>query len=87
MYCPTVLMVVMIAVAVSEAAQRCYTGSKDKYESRLCDTGVAGKYKKREDHTEDQNTIACQTIEASDSLPYRVISLDKLGNRPTFFEN
>ncbi|KJH40064.1 hypothetical protein DICVIV_14021 [Dictyocaulus viviparus] len=44
MYCPTALMAVMIAVAVSEAAQRCYTGSKDKYESRLCDTGVAGKY-------------------------------------------
>ncbi|VDM85830.1 unnamed protein product [Strongylus vulgaris] len=29
---------------VLEAAKRCYSGSKDNYQSRYCDTGVNTKY-------------------------------------------
>ncbi|KAK6759115.1 hypothetical protein RB195_016374 [Necator americanus] len=43
MVCRT-LLVFLIIVMLSEAAKRCYSGSKDNYESRLCDTGVDGKY-------------------------------------------
>nr|VDM63315.1 unnamed protein product [Angiostrongylus costaricensis] len=40
----TLFIFLIVVTVVSEAAQRCYSGSKNKYESRLCDTGVAGKY-------------------------------------------
>uniref|UniRef100_A0A7I4YYS0 Conserved secreted protein n=1 Tax=Haemonchus contortus TaxID=6289 RepID=A0A7I4YYS0_HAECO len=38
------LLVLLVIAVYSEAAKRCYSGSKDKYESRPCDTGVDGKY-------------------------------------------
>ncbi|KAJ1350870.1 hypothetical protein KIN20_006777 [Parelaphostrongylus tenuis] len=40
----TLFMFLTIVIATSEAAKRCYSGSKNNYESRLCDTGFSGKY-------------------------------------------
>ncbi|VDL71910.1 unnamed protein product [Nippostrongylus brasiliensis] len=40
----TFLVFLAIVVAVSESAKKCYSGSKDNFQSRPCDTGVDGKY-------------------------------------------
>ncbi|UMM38248.1 hypothetical protein L5515_009746 [Caenorhabditis briggsae] len=40
----TLALVMVVLVAVTESAKRCYSGSKDRYESRQCDTGTAGNF-------------------------------------------
>ncbi|PIC30534.1 hypothetical protein B9Z55_021739 [Caenorhabditis nigoni] len=40
----TLALVSVILVTVSESAKRCYSGSKDRYESRQCDTGTSGNF-------------------------------------------
>ncbi|KAF1755456.1 hypothetical protein GCK72_022025 [Caenorhabditis remanei] len=40
----TLALVLVVFVTVAESAQRCYSGSKDRYESRQCDTGTAGNF-------------------------------------------
>uniref|UniRef100_A0A8R1DMD8 Uncharacterized protein n=1 Tax=Caenorhabditis japonica TaxID=281687 RepID=A0A8R1DMD8_CAEJA len=35
---------ILLWISVVESAKRCYSGSKDRYESRQCDTGVDGKF-------------------------------------------
>ncbi|CAD6193816.1 unnamed protein product [Caenorhabditis auriculariae] len=38
------LSLFIVLMATTEAAKRCYSGSKDRYESRQCDTGIDGKF-------------------------------------------
>ncbi|CAB3396770.1 unnamed protein product [Caenorhabditis bovis] len=40
----TSIILIFVLVLSIECAKRCYSGSKDRYESRQCDTGVNGNF-------------------------------------------